>query len=250
MTPVDLGVKALASLLPLSILAGIGVLWIFGRFSDQASIRRAKNLAAAHLLEFRLYMDDPRLILRAQRDLIVANLRYLRLMLRPVLVLAVPMALLLAEMDAYYGRAPLATGQPAIVTVQWKAAPRQAELQTPAGISVETPAVRIIGDRQTSWRIRPLRTSSGGLRIICPDGVFTKSVSAGPGPAFLSERRAGSFAGFLLHPAESPFSSSDIVWIEVRYPGARVWRIHWLIWFFVVSGITAFSLRRRFHTTF
>jgi hypothetical protein len=249
-TEVDLGVKALASLLPLSFLAGIGVLWIFRRASDQPAIRRAKNLAAAHLLEFRLFMDEPRLILRAQRDLILANLRFMRLMLRPFLVMALPMALLLVQMDAFYGHSPLLIGHPAIVTLQWKAEPGAAALEPPAGIAVESVAVRVVSGRQTSWRIRPLRSSSGDLRISCPDGVLTKSISSGPGPAFLSERRAGSLAGFLLHPTEWPFSSSEIEWIEVRYPGARVLHFHWLIWFLVVSAITAFALRRRFHTTF
>lgn len=250
MTGVGLEMKPLASLLPLSGLAGIGVLWVFRRASDQPAIRRAKDLVTAHLLEFRLFMDEPRLILRAQRDLIVANLRLMKLMLRPFLVLALPMALLLVEMDAYYGRDPLVAGQPAIVTVQWKVAPDRAALQAPDSIAVETPAVRVITERQTSWRIRPLRAATGELRVACRDGVLTKSIASGAGPRFLSERRAGSLAGFLMHPAEWPLSSGEIEWIEVRYPSARILHLHWLIWFLVVSTVTAFLLRRRFGTTF
>jgi hypothetical protein len=36
----------------------------------------------------------------------------------------------------------------------------------------------------------------------------------------------------------------------VRYPDAVVLRLHWLIWFFGVSGITALALRRRFRAAF
>ncbi|HXI40945.1 MAG TPA: hypothetical protein VNH83_13260, partial [Bryobacteraceae bacterium] len=79
---------ALASLVPISILAGIGMLLVFRHTSDQSAVRRAKSLVTAHLLEFRLFMDEPRMILKAQRDLIVANGRFLKMMLRPVLVLA------------------------------------------------------------------------------------------------------------------------------------------------------------------
>jgi len=100
-TEIDLGMPALASLVPISILSGIGMLLVFRRTSDQAAVRLAKSLVTAHLLEFRLFMDEPRLILKAQRDLIVANARFLKLMLRPLLVLALPMALLLAAMEGH-----------------------------------------------------------------------------------------------------------------------------------------------------
>jgi len=76
-TATDLGFMALATLIPISILAGIGILLVFRSTSDAVAVRRAKGIAQAHLLEFRLFMDDPVLVLRAQRDLIVANGRFI-----------------------------------------------------------------------------------------------------------------------------------------------------------------------------
>ena len=64
MSTIDLGMPAFASLVPVSILAGIGILLVFRHASDQAAVRRAKSIAQAHLLEFRLFMDEPRLLLR------------------------------------------------------------------------------------------------------------------------------------------------------------------------------------------
>src|SRR4029077_7273500 len=55
-TEIDLGMPALASLVPISILTGIGTLLVFRSASDQAAVRRAKSLVTAHLLEFRLFM--------------------------------------------------------------------------------------------------------------------------------------------------------------------------------------------------
>jgi hypothetical protein len=248
-TEIDLGMPALASLVPISILSGIGMLLVFRRTSDQAAVRLAKSLVTAHLLEFRLFMDEPRLILKAQRDLIVANARFLKLMLRPLLVLALPMALLLAAMEAFYGHAPLRVGDPAIVTAQVKHDDTLLALKAPKGIAVETPPVRVAADRQVSWRIRPLRATNAALELVRPDRAISKSISAGSGMHYLSERR-GSLANLLLRPTETPLWDSEVDWIEVRYPAATILRLHWLIWFFAISAITALALRRKFRTAF
>jgi hypothetical protein len=244
---IDLGMAALATLIPVSVLAGIGMLLVSRHASDQTAVRRAKSLAQAHLLEFRLFMDEPRLILRAQRDLIAANLRFLKLMLRPVLVLAIPMGLLLSGLSGFYGHAPLRVGEAAIVTARIADATRLG-LKAPGGIAVETPAVQVAAEHQVSWRIRPLRATSGELEIVHDGNVFRKSVCAGPGVHFLSERR-GSVANFLLNPGEPPLTDGAVGWIEVRYPSAVVLRFHWLIWFFVISAIAVLALRRKLRAT-
>lgn len=240
---------ALASLVPISILTGIGTLLVFRRASDQTAVRRAKSLVTAHLLEFRLFMDEPRLILKAQRDLIVANARFMKLMLRPVVVLAFPMALLLAAMEGFYGHAPLRIGDPAIVTAQMKHEDISLALKAPDGIAVETSPVHVATERQVSWRIRPLRATDAELELVRPDRAIAKSISAGSGMHYLSKRR-GSLANLLLRPTESPLSDTEIDWIEVRYPPATILGLHWLIWFFAISAITALALRRKFRTAF
>ena len=66
---------------------------------------------------------------------------------------------------------------------------------------------------------------------------------------YLSERR-GSLATLLLYPTEPPLSDGTIDWIEVRYPAATILHLHWLIWFFAISAVTALALRRKFRTAF
>ena len=249
MSAIDLGMPAFASLVPVSILAGIGMLLVFRHASDQAAVRRAKSIAQAHLLEFRLFMDEPRLILRAQRDLIVANARFLKLMLRPVVVLALPMGLLLAVLEAFYGHAPLRVGQPAILTVQLRDAAALLSLKASPDVAIETPPVHVPAERRVCWRIKPLRATTTELEIVHDGRTFRKNVSAGAGVHFLSERR-GSPASLFLRPTEPPLSDGEIEWIEVRYPDAVVLRLHWLIWFFGISAITALALRRRFRAAF
>ena len=80
-------------------------------------------------------------------------------------------------------------------------------------------------------------------------GITALLKSAGKGMRYLSERRA-SLTGMLLHPTEPPLLDSEIDWIEIRYPGAHILHLHWMVWFFVISGVTALVLKRKFRTAF
>jgi uncharacterized membrane protein (DUF106 family) len=107
---------AAAGFAVIAALTGVVMLLVFRKLSDQERIGAAKRKVQAHLLELRIFRDEPAVMWRAQGALMKHNLRYLGLMLQPALVLALPITLLLVHLDAFYGRAPLEIGQPAIVT--------------------------------------------------------------------------------------------------------------------------------------
>lgn len=246
----DLGPGALAGLLPAGIAFGIAASLVFARLSDRAAIRRSLNRLVAHLLEFRLFQDEPRLVLRTQRDVLVENGRLLRLLLRPILITALPAFLVLSQVEAFYARAPLIVGEAAVVTVQLDHSmpPDTPALTAPPGIVVETPAVRVPDERQVSWRIRPSKAFAGALRLEWNGRNVLKSVRSGRGVEYLSARR-GDFRHLLLHPAERPMRDAGVEWIEVDYPPAVILGWNWLVWFLIASAMGAipgFLLARRF----
>jgi hypothetical protein len=252
------GRNAMWSLAPISLLLGIAMLWVFRVTSNQAAIRQAKRRLQAHLYELRLFADEPALIWRAQRGLLAANARYIGLMLIPAVVLTVPMVVLFVHLESFYGMGPLPAGEPAIVTLQMKApldpqVPPPA-LEAPEGIAVETPGVRVPGERQVSWRLRPLHAASGYLRVILPGQTVEKKIEAGAGPRYLSDRRVSTALDLLWHPAEKRLPAGPVEWIEVRYPPATVhWLgldLHWLIWLLVLSMASALLLKKRFRVSF
>jgi hypothetical protein len=230
------------------------MLWVFKKTSNPTKIGAAKRLVYAHLLELRVFRDEPSVMWRAQKSLLGANLRYLGWMLIPALWLAPPFAILLVHLDAYYGRAPLAVGSATIVTMQMQApfdsAAAAPILETPAGVSVETPAVRIAAERQVSWRIRPVADASGDLRIRLGGDTLTKRIEAGGRARFVAGRRVGSLWDALWYPDESRLLAGQVEWIEIRYPEARlsVWGVgmHWLVWFTLISMLSALLFKRAF----
>jgi hypothetical protein len=242
------------SLTAIAIAVAAAMLWAFGRCSDQAAIRVAKRKVRAHLLAFRLYADEPSQIFRSQKQLLVWNLRYLALMLRPTALTIVPLALLLFHLDAVYGRRPLEAGEAAIVTAQLASGFDPVLALSGHGVAVETPPLRLPAERQVCWRVRATRGATGSVNLNLPGAPARKLVQAGTGFDYLSERRVASLPAWLFYPREARLPGTGLQSITVNYPSARIsvfgFGVHWLVWFCIVSFVAMLTFRRRFRVTF
>jgi len=212
------------------------------------------NRIVAHLMEFRLFGDEPALILRAQRDLITANLEMLRQAAIPSLILLIPLGLLISFGDALFAHAALSRDQATTLTVKYfptEGPIPEVLLRAASGVRVETPPVRVPGEREVSWRVRPTRALCAELTVVSARQEIGKKICAGSTLHVLSETRARG-PGALLHPFELPFSSSTIKSITLRYPPANVLGFPWLFWFSMASlpGAMLLSLTMRPHRTF
>jgi hypothetical protein len=245
------------SLTAIAMANGLAALWVFARLSDQPRIEIAKRKLRANLYAFRLFVDEPSLILRAQKQLLIWNGRYLALVLFPAIVIGIPTFFLLMQLDAVYGRRALAAGESVIVTARFDTATDLgliSPLLEGRGVEVETPPVRIASEHQVSWRIRAASGASGSLLLRLLKTTAGKTVQVGPGLRYLSMRRVASVLDWLRYPAEARLPAGDVRWIEVTYPDAKVnifgIRINWLLWFSIVCLVTMLVFRRRFSVTF
>lgn len=249
----------LTTLTVLGILTGIAILPVFGRFSNTEGIALAKRKIRAALYEFRLFGDDPRLVFRAQGQLLLWNARYLGLMLKPVMIVILPILALTMLMDTVYGHRPLRVGEDALVTARVAST---VDLNTVApdlrgnNIAVETPSVRLPAQHQVVWGIRATAPGNGDLSLSLPgsskpDAVAQKDVAVGSGLHVLSNRRVSTLWDWLIDPGEKLLPRDNAFrWIEVQYPDAEVdlfgFGIPWIAWFIMVSWITVFALRKPF----
>ncbi len=247
------------SLTVISFLAGLAILPVFAKYSDAARLSLAKRKIRAALYAFRLFGDEPRLVFRAQGQLLLWNARYLGLMLRPAAIVLLPMAFLLLQMDIVYGHRALHVGESAIVSARMAKGVNLSVTNpqlTSNGAAIETPTVRIPDEHRVLWRVRALSAGRDRLFLAIPatDGTrdaTEKDLQVGPGLHYLSDRRTTSFFAWLLDPGESRLStSSPVRSIRVEYPDAdfSIFGIAmpWIVWFVIVSWATMFALRKRF----
>jgi hypothetical protein len=247
------------SLTMLAFMASLAILPVFGRFSDKARLTLAKRKIRAALYEFRLFGDEPRLVVRAQGQLLLWNARYLGLILKPAAIVLIPMLVLLMQMDIIYGHRALHVGESAIVSARMadnvNLSTTDPELKS-TGAAVESPAVRIPAEHRVLWKIRAQNPGHDSISIGLPasSGALersTKSLQVGPGLHYLSGERVSSMRDWLLNPTESRLPADGPVRsIDIQYPDAEFslfgFGMSWIVWFVIVSWGTMFALRKRF----
>jgi hypothetical protein len=236
-------------LVPMSLFCGILLMAGFRYFSDQRAIASEKNKLQAHVLELRLYSGEPAVIWRTQLQLLRRSMRLIILLLRPAAVLSIPTIVLIAQLDAVYGRAPLRIGATCVVTAQMSAMTESIPLlETPPQFADDRPAVRIVGQNLIAWRLRPLHPFAGQLRIALGNSTIEKSVVAGEGPRYTSARRVRALFDYLLDPTESRLPEGPVRAIEIQYSPAEIqWlglRLHWIVWFLLISTVSALASKR------
>ncbi len=249
----------LISLTVLGILTGIAILPVFGRFSNTEGIALAKRRISAALYEFRLFGDEPRIVFRAQGQLLLWNARYLGLMLKPAVIVLIPIVALTMLMDTVYGHRPLQVGENTLVTAR-VADNVDLNIVSPElrgnNVAVQTPSVRLADQHQVVWGVRATAVGKDSLWLSLPGSDAAnisaqKSVDVGAGLNILSDRRVSSLWNWLMYPGETLLPRDNAFrWIEIQYPEADVnflgFGIPWIVWFVVVSWITAFALRKPF----
>ena len=239
-----------------SAACALMLLLVFRLTSRPVAIRAARRRIAGLLLEMWLFGDQPALVWRAQLNLIRANIRYVALLLPAMVVLAAPMFLVWVHLDQLLGRSALAPGYSAVVTAQFREPLSSTpSLETPSGVVVETPAVRLTAERQVCWRIRATGEVWGNLSVRTGDLALEKRVVAGTGTRYTYDRRGSSVADLLLHPGEPALPAAVVIdWIEVGYPEANEvlfgTRWPWSVWFLLLVSAMAIIFSKRFGVSF
>jgi hypothetical protein len=245
----------LASLAIVSLITAVVLLPIVARTSNQPRIRATKRAIQAGLFEIRLFGDDPVAVLRSFADVLKLNVRYLGLSLAPLLWILIPLALVMPQLEAFFGYGGLSLGVPALVTVERSGADTAPiTIAAPPQIRVETGAVALTGSNEVVWRIVPTERGAFTLAVRDGDRSIEKTITVDNAPVRKSPRRLqAGMLNQLLYPSEPPLPAGSITAVTVRYPGAGLevfgWRVHWLIAYGTMAMACALILAPRFGVT-
>jgi uncharacterized membrane protein (DUF106 family) len=245
----------LVGLVVVSLVTAAAMLQVFKRTSDQTRLEAVKRSIHAGLFEIRLFNDDLRAILRAQLEILRHNATYLRLSLIPMLWVIVPLALVIAQLQFYYGYAPLQPGDHVLLKVQLREGSGEAvSLEAPPQLQLDTPAVWLPGAKEVVWRVRPAEPGRYEVRVKVGSESYTKSMQVAGGVVRRSPVRVSTLLDQLLYPSEPPLpGNGPVSAISVAYPeqdvGVFGWDLNWMYVYFGLSLIFAFALRKPFGVT-
>lgn len=264
------GLPPLAGVALVALVVAMAVLWVYRVTSNQRRMADAKRRMQAGLYEMRLFNDEPRFVLKAFVDILGHNVTYMRLSLVPLLWMIIPIALLVAQLQSFYGYRAFEPGETFLLQLDL-AAPSGADpqpvrrgavlrpdvvLHLPDGLHAETPAVWLPPLSQVVWRLRADRPGRYAAAVELAGQTLTKDVHVGDRLTRLSPQRfRAGFFDQLLYPVEDPIPASlPAERIEIGYPARGIavlgMQLPWLVVFFVLAFLFALALKGRFRVTF
>lgn len=229
------------SLLVVSIVAGVVLVYIYGKVSNQRAIRRVKDSIYGAILEAVLFRHNIRLCLGAQLRLLGSGALYFLLALPPVLVMAIPCVLLLAQLNIRYAARPIQQAERVVVKIVADDAQQldQISLRPTPGLRISSP-VRIPSDKEIYWRLDAVDSGTHDLQFVDGTGqvLFRKALAvgddSGPKNGVLSQK----WWVELLYPYRERLPqafkefSFEYPWRDYKVFGFQT---NWLVIFFVAS---------------
>ncbi len=252
-------VDSIYGLCAISLLTSIIALPIFKYTSNQDGIKRVKARIMGHILELRLFKDDIRIILSAQKNILKFNVIYLRYTLKPLIFMMIPMVVIIIHTAVRYEYRPLHPGESAIVKVklhnpdELPMQDREIVLTVSEGLSIDTPPLRIDGGKETYWRVRAEREGILKLGFKARDmEVGKKVLVSGKVTRLSSETLKSGIVNSFFNPGGPSLPEGTILEsVLVTYPHAKIiffgWDIHWLILFFIFTLGFGFILMKPFN---
>jgi len=233
-----------------SVGFGLAALLLFKVATPQRRLARERGQLVGRLYEAALYQTSLPVILRVQRGVLVANLRYLACALPAVAALVVPLVLVLPQLEARLGRRPLAVGEAALVAAALPGEVR-ATLTADRGVAVEAGPVRDAARGELVWRVRATAPGAHHLRLDAGGPALDLAVPVAVAglPALTSARQRTALEQLLRDPAGTALPATSRVTRfavalpprDLRFAGVAV---PWLVAFTVLSLAAGLLLRR------
>lgn len=241
----------LVVVIALSLVIGLLMVVVFRYTSDQKAIRLAKDQLKAHLLAVRLFQDQLPVVLSSYGRILRGTVRYLRLAFRPLLFVAIPLTLLIVQLDRYLGMTPLQAGQPFLIKAH-TVSPETLDsvsLHLPPEISTTAPAVHVPSENEIVWRVMAEKGGNYDIEVGDPAESFRKNVVVSSGlPRLSTVRLRGRWWERVFISGEPALpENSAIQSIAVNYPDRTI-HFAWMEWnwiwlFFVLSLLAGFFFK-------
>lgn len=242
------------ALLLISVVSGVLLLLIYGRISSQRALRNVKRAIAADIIEAFLFRHSLATSLRAQGRAFLHGGKYFLLAVPPIVVLAVPCIIVLAQLNAFYGARPLKVGEQALLAADFTGIdPQQVRIEAPEGVQL-SPPVRIPSQGAAFWRIEGQVPGSHRVALVVGDKRYEKTVVVGAEQdgRIMAVESAHWFES-LLFPGELRLvpGQDTLQKLTLRYPEGELellgLQLHWLVVFFVVSLLSGLLAAKIFH---
>ena len=236
----------------ISLISGVVMVWIFGKVSEQVTIKQLRERIRGNLIGVRLFQSDIGVVLQLQRRIFGDTFTYMRYALVPMVVLLVLVVLIMTQLNLRFAARPLEPGESAVIKAYVRDVgllDAEVSLEVPDGMTVETAAVRIPSAREVAWRVRVETRGGHRVKVRVGGQELETRLMAGNQWGAVPQRRTGrGMWDTFLYPGEPPIPNDHPVEaVEIVYPALELgvfgWSINWLVAFFVLSLAFGFAFK-------
>jgi uncharacterized membrane protein (DUF106 family) len=249
------GADPLYGLLIIAVLAGVVMVTIFSKVSNQEKMGKVKNLIKAHFLELRIYKNDIYETLSAQKKILGYNLSYMKLAFIPATIMFIPVLFILIQMNLRFGYRPLSPGEEVLVRLTLQGEDTmQVRLNLPHGVKFAVPPLRIPHLKEVNWRVVADDSGEFNLEFVLREkrAIHRLVVSDILGRLYPTSTHP-NFEEVFLSPGNTEYLAADspIRTVEINYPHRNlglglVSLPDWLPIFFATSIFAGLILKKAF----
>jgi len=214
------------SLVAISAVLGIILVWLYKFISFQKTIYEIKRMISAELLEPLVFRDSPLSSIGSFGKLFISAFKYLSLTLPPFLILGLPVVWIFGYMNQSYGYEK--PSKPFTVNVELENPRAKVSLIDPTSKSSITPPVRSFSDSTIAWRVTP---NNGELKL--NDLTIYPALKNGAVPIFTKD-----FALRFLYPGNGSVVPDGVSKITLDLPTREIASLHWIFVFLIVSIVS------------
>lgn len=232
----------------ISAVLGVVMLLAFKYTSNQKAIAAAKDTIKANLLALKLFKDEMRVTLVSQWRVLKGVGRLQWHMVKPILILALPMLLIIGQMGVRYQWRALKPDEVARISVKMRdGAVSVSDVTLDVGEALKVEVDGVPGGDSVDWRVRGGTPGDHTLRFTVGGETLEKALRVGDAFGSVSaERVTGHWFAQVLHPREARLPASlPVESIEIVYPPREGWfsgSDWWILSFFVISMLAALAL--------
>lgn len=248
---------SLVGLATLALLTAVGMLLVFRVTLDRTRVATAKARMQAAIFEMRLYQDDTRAVLRAALDVVRHNGAYLRAWLVPTLIVSLPLTMLLAQIDSFYGFTGLPADRHTRLTVGLTQSDEpHLTLDVPPAIRVDTPPLWFPTANRVVWQLTPQSEGTFTIGVRSQSTTADVTLQVSESVARRSPRRVqANLADQLRFPSDPPLpGDAPFEFVAIEYPVRELaffgWRGSWPVPYLLFTFLLTYGLRRRFGVAF
>ncbi len=238
----------------LSLLSGIGMLWVVGKTTPQKLVERARNRMDSAIYEIRLFIDSPKRVVISLGRLISNSFLYIAAMLPAFVILSVPLAFMYLSLEVRHGFDAMPLNQPFVVSVQLADGVDGRTVSFTPDDGIEVTSEPLYAKSSQTVYVRGIATKaiSSFVHVDVGGRAESKRIVADPNAEQMAPDRASGMDLFVSYGSEARLDG-PITAISVTHPtkDGRYLGISmpWWGWWLLLMMIAAFGLRKQMGVT-